>query len=276
MVNTRHSKTLTVRLPDGCEIVLTVLQAPGVGEAEFEAQVHRAENALRGLQESGLPHREPEPVSENTENPRPIIPIIPHSDKKLYVGNLPFAFTEEQLREVFAGQGSVLTTVIARFGNGGRSRGFGFVEMGSAAEALTAIEKLHEALAGDRKMVVRLARSKESRPEDASSPTSAPNADASRPAARGGRSGRRPSSRPARGPRPAARPDRSSRPARSTGISNNSGYEIYPRDPKGGFASEPTARSAAPTPDRIEDSPYMEDSGDIENRPPRSSRRRRR
>jgi RNA recognition motif-containing protein len=270
MVKTRHSKTLSLTLADGCEVVLTVIQSAGVEDAAFETQVRRAENALRGLQDNDLTSETPEPVAEKAES----APVkIPQSDKKLYVGNLPFAFTEEQLREVFAGQGSVITTVIARFGNGGRSRGFGFVEMGSAAEAQTAIEKLHEALAGDRKMVVRLARSKESRPPEDESSTAAPHTERPRMAPRGSR--RRPMVRSARAPRPAARPDRSARPARTTGISNNSGYEIYPRDAKGGFSSEPTARSSEPAPNRIENSPYMEDSGDIENRPPRSSRRRR-
>jgi RNA recognition motif-containing protein len=291
MANARQSKTLTVRLPDGCEVVLTLIQSPGVEASAFEAYVRQAQSALEQFQTiEPAPFAEPEPAemiesAESAESAEPgeqaaaaaAAPVIPPSDRKLYVGNLPFAWTEDPLRELFASAGTVTNAAIARFGRRGRSRGFGFVEMSTAAEAQTAIEKLHDGLAGDRKMVVRLSHSKEGRPERSSAPAPETEAPIRRPASRGGRGGRRQAPKQSRPQRaPSSRPERGSRPQRATGISNSSGYEIYPRDSKGGFSSEPTSRSAAPPPSSIEPSPYMEDTGDIENRPPRSPRRRRR
>ncbi len=63
--------------------------------------------------------------------------------KKLYVGNLPFGATEESLSELFAQAGTVESAKIITDRDTGRSKGFGFVEMGTEAEAASAIEKLN-------------------------------------------------------------------------------------------------------------------------------------
>ncbi len=90
---------------------------------------------------------------------------MPLSGKKLFIGNLAYDWTDDQLRAHFSEQGVVVLAEVARFrGRGGRSRGFGFVEMTTEAEAQTAIEKLHGGLAGGRQIIVRLAKSQESRP----------------------------------------------------------------------------------------------------------------
>jgi RNA recognition motif-containing protein len=62
--------------------------------------------------------------------------------RKLYVGNLSFSATEEELREYFAQAGTPDTVAIVKDRMSGRSRGFGFVEMSSDAEAAQAIEQL--------------------------------------------------------------------------------------------------------------------------------------
>lgn len=62
---------------------------------------------------------------------------------KLFVGNLPFGTTPEELEGVFGGSGTVESVNIITDKFTGRSRGFGFVEMGSDAEAQAAIEALH-------------------------------------------------------------------------------------------------------------------------------------
>ena len=54
--------------------------------------------------------------------------------KKLYVGNLPFSTTEEDLREMFAAHGEVTSAKVITDRETGRSRGFAFVEMASGAE----------------------------------------------------------------------------------------------------------------------------------------------
>ena len=61
--------------------------------------------------------------------------------KSIYVGNLPWAATEEQVKELFASYGSVLSVKLVSDRETGRARGFGFVEM-EDAEADAAIEAL--------------------------------------------------------------------------------------------------------------------------------------
>lgn len=62
--------------------------------------------------------------------------------KKLYIGNLAFAATEQELQEFFTQAGSVESATIVKDRDTGRSRGFGFVEMSSDSEAQQAIETL--------------------------------------------------------------------------------------------------------------------------------------
>lgn len=62
--------------------------------------------------------------------------------RKLYVGNLPYSSTEDTLREAFSQSGSVDSVTIIIDRDTGRSKGFGFVEMGTDAEAQAAIEAL--------------------------------------------------------------------------------------------------------------------------------------
>jgi cold-inducible RNA-binding protein len=62
---------------------------------------------------------------------------------KLYVGNLSFQVTAEQLRTLFAQQGEVKEAVVLSDRDTGRSRGFGFVTMGSDADAQKAIQSLN-------------------------------------------------------------------------------------------------------------------------------------
>ena len=61
-------------------------------------------------------------------------------NKKLYIGNLPYEATVDQLKEHFAQAGSVADAVVITDKYSGRSRGFGFVEMATEEEAKKAIE----------------------------------------------------------------------------------------------------------------------------------------
>ena len=81
-------------------------------------------------------------------------------NKKLYVGNLDYSVTTDQLRELFAQAGTVTDAVIIIFRDTGRSKGFGFVEMGTEEEAQKAIEMFHEQDYNGRKMIVNVARPK--------------------------------------------------------------------------------------------------------------------
>ena len=82
---------------------------------------------------------------------------------KLYVGNLSYAVRDDDLQQQFAGFGNVQSAKVMMDRDSGRSKGFGFVEMGTAAEAQAAIDGLHGQNFGGRDLVVNVARPKEDR-----------------------------------------------------------------------------------------------------------------
>jgi len=83
---------------------------------------------------------------------------------KLYVGNLPYSFRDEDLQRAFSAYGNVSSAKVMMERDTGRSKGFGFVEMGSDAEAQAAIAALHGQQQGGRALVVNEARPMEARP----------------------------------------------------------------------------------------------------------------
>ncbi|MER3544553.1 MAG: RNA-binding protein, partial [Chloroflexota bacterium] len=84
-------------------------------------------------------------------------------NSKLYVGNLPYTATEDELRELFSQAGNVTSVVIITDRDTGRSKGFGFVEMGSSAEAQKAIAMLDGRMLNERQIRVSEARPPEAR-----------------------------------------------------------------------------------------------------------------
>lgn len=78
--------------------------------------------------------------------------------KKLYVGNLPYAATEDSLRETFSQSGTVESATVIIDRETGRSKGFGFVEMSSESEAQAAIQALNGSELGGRQIKVNEAR----------------------------------------------------------------------------------------------------------------------
>jgi RNA recognition motif-containing protein len=80
---------------------------------------------------------------------------------KLYVGNLPFSTTEDELRSMFEAHGQVSSATIVMDRETGRPRGFGFVEMANDEEARKAIEAMNNQNVGGRNLVVNEARPKE-------------------------------------------------------------------------------------------------------------------
>jgi RNA recognition motif-containing protein len=83
---------------------------------------------------------------------------------KLYVGNLPYSFRDEDLQQAFSAYGSVSSAKVMMERDTGRSKGFGFVEMGSDAEAQAAIGGMNGQQFGGRGLVVNEARPMEARP----------------------------------------------------------------------------------------------------------------
>jgi RNA recognition motif-containing protein len=77
--------------------------------------------------------------------------------KRLFVGNLPFATTDEQLRELFARFGPCDSATVVTDRVSGRSRGFGFVEMSADDDASRAVSELDGSDHGGRKLTVSVA-----------------------------------------------------------------------------------------------------------------------
>jgi RNA recognition motif-containing protein len=83
---------------------------------------------------------------------------------KLFVGNLAFSTTENELRDIFSAHGNVTEIFVAMDKFTGRPRGFAFVTMGSAEEAQAAIAAVNGTNVGGRDLAVNEARPKEDRP----------------------------------------------------------------------------------------------------------------
>ncbi len=83
---------------------------------------------------------------------------------KLYVGNLPYSYRDNDMEQAFSQYGTVSSAKVMMERDTGRSKGFGFVEMGSDAEAQAAIAGMNGQQIGGRGLVVNEARPMEARP----------------------------------------------------------------------------------------------------------------
>jgi RNA recognition motif-containing protein len=94
-----------------------------------------------------------------------IVPLFPEAQmgKKLYVGNLTYETTDAELEQLFAAYGTVQSAQVIMDRDTGRSKGFGFVEMGSEQEAQAAITGLSGKQVGGRNLTVNEAKPKEDR-----------------------------------------------------------------------------------------------------------------
>jgi RNA recognition motif-containing protein len=84
--------------------------------------------------------------------------------KKLYVGNLAYRVNSSDLEQLFSQFGTVESAEVITDRDTGRSKGFGFVEMGADSEAQTAIDNLHDQEVDGRRLTVNEARPREPRP----------------------------------------------------------------------------------------------------------------
>lgn len=83
--------------------------------------------------------------------------------KKLYVGNLPFTTTDQELNEIFTQSGKVISAKVIIDRDTGRSKGFGFVEMATDDQALNAVSQFNGAQLNGRPLTVNEARPMASR-----------------------------------------------------------------------------------------------------------------
>lgn len=79
---------------------------------------------------------------------------------KLYVGNLPFAIDDNQLKELFSKFGEVVEAIVIKNKFNGRSKGFGFVTLKDDKMAEQACQEMNQAVVMERKLVVNIARPK--------------------------------------------------------------------------------------------------------------------
>ncbi len=84
-------------------------------------------------------------------------------NNKLYVGNLAFETTEDELRTLFAGAGTISSVDLIKDRNTGRPKGFAFVEMSSRDEAQTAIEMFNGKALNERELTVNIAKPRKER-----------------------------------------------------------------------------------------------------------------
>lgn len=98
---------------------------------------------------------------------------------RLFVGNLPYSATDQSLGEKFSSAGTVVSANVISDRMSGRSKGFGFVEMGSEEEAKKAVESLNGSDFDGRPMVVNEARPREDRGSVEAPRESAPAAEES-------------------------------------------------------------------------------------------------
>lgn len=84
-------------------------------------------------------------------------------ETKLYVGNLPYNVSEDDLKTLFSQAGGVSSVAIIKDRDTGRSKGFGFVEMSSQVEAEKAISMFNGYRFNDRELTVNIARPREER-----------------------------------------------------------------------------------------------------------------
>ena len=85
-------------------------------------------------------------------------------ESKLYVGNLSYSTTEDDLRQLFAQAGNVKSVSVIKDRDTGRSKGFAFVEMSSDEDAQKAISQFNGQSFQDRSLKVNVARPREDRP----------------------------------------------------------------------------------------------------------------
>jgi RNA recognition motif-containing protein len=83
---------------------------------------------------------------------------------RIYVGGLPYSATEQELQNLFSSHGTVSSASVITDKYTGQAKGFGFVEMGTDAEAQAAINALNGTLMGGRTLTVNEAKPREDRP----------------------------------------------------------------------------------------------------------------
>jgi hypothetical protein len=161
-------RTQAARKPSLAQRLLGML---GLGKKKAPAKSTAVSKTGKVTRES-IPARHPSKGSAESKPPRaprePRKPeIVEVTNPRLYIGNLSYDATETDLQEIFNGVGRVVAVEIVTNSRTQRSKGYGFVELGSVEEAKRAVETLHDTELMGRKMVVSGAKPKDESREEA-------------------------------------------------------------------------------------------------------------
>jgi hypothetical protein len=141
----------------------------GLGKKKAPAK-SSAPAAVGKVTRESIPSRQHDKGEGRTPRPprEPRKPeVVEVTNPRLYIGNLSYDATETDLEEIFNGVGRVVSVEIVTNSRTQRSKGYGFVEMGSTEEAKRAVETLHDKEVMGRKMVVSGAKPKDESREEA-------------------------------------------------------------------------------------------------------------
>jgi len=97
-------------------------------------------------------------------------------EARIYVGNLPFKTTDEELRKLFEGYGEVKAADVIRYKKSGRSKGYAFVEM-AEADSQSAVQNLNDKEYEGRVIKVRIAKPRENYPRESKDKTDGADAE---------------------------------------------------------------------------------------------------
>lgn len=129
--------------------------SPAGGTVTRESIPSRHHPKSRTAGESGTPRAPRERREPRTPE------VVEVTNPRLYIGNLSYDATETDFQEIFNGVGRVVSVEIVTNSRTQRSKGYGFVEMGTTEEAKRAVETLHDKEVMGRKMVVSGAKPKD-------------------------------------------------------------------------------------------------------------------
>ena len=150
--NRRHVKQKVPRRAKKKSLLNRILEFFGIGKKKKKKPIAKKNARNKNLQQNRAAKKKPTRQHKPPES-------IPITSGRLYVGNLPYKTTDEDLEELFSECGEVMSAEVVRHRRNNRSKGYAFVEMVNAGTAQNAAKKMHERIYLERKLIVNGAKS---------------------------------------------------------------------------------------------------------------------
>tara|TARA_B100001057_G_scaffold35367_1_gene32036 strand:- start:655 stop:1209 length:555 start_codon:yes stop_codon:yes gene_type:complete len=154
--NRRHIKQKVPRRAKKKSLINRILEFFGIGKKKAKRKVTKKTPRNRKNSQQNRVNKK-KPTRPNKQHKAP--EKIPITTGRLYVGNLPYKTTDEDLNELFSECGEVVSAEVVRHRGNNRSKGYAFVEMNTAETAQDAAKKMHEKIYLERKLIVNGAKS---------------------------------------------------------------------------------------------------------------------